>query len=395
VVASSKTQCTFATRPKERVFFNPTELADHVRERSKSIRVVKAPLQKVRLRADGNTLQLRAPGLSLPAELTHLAASQLCQRVNLSKRFLAQVSPRTAALAINESLGNVRARDLNLRVDGKQRLHSVVSPHYVPVDDAAIMERIGQPLTQEGWMVPPKSAYANRPRARPALAHEVLPSDSKHWMVREGDWIQPAGARSSDRFLHLFLVHPERVVDTADIMDRKLLRGIKIRHSESGEGSLAIDGFLFDTICGNYMMMGSRRVFRIRMAHKGFESVNAMVDLAVRRLEVCRRMQMERAGALAWMAKKAAKVLLSEDDRSRTVEIEQMLAGARIKGIFSRSFIHRAHCHGRGGKYGDQRSLWSVVCCLTEEAQVKVQYAEQREVYDQAAAQLLEWGISA
>lgn len=395
MVASARTPCTFATRPKERAFFNPNELTDHVRERAKSIRVVEARLNKVRLRPDGNTLQLTAPGLSQPVELTHLAASQLCQRVHLSKRFLAQVKPQTAALAINESLGNVRDRSLNLRVDGAQRLHSVVSPNYVPAGDHAIMERIGLPLAEEGWMVPPKSSWPDGPDARPALAHEVLPDDGSHWLVREGDWIQPAGARSSDRFMHLFVVHPERVVDTSDVMGRKLLRGIKIRHSESGEGSLAIDGFLFDTICGNYMMMGSRKVFRIRLAHSGYESVDAMVSLAVRRLEVARRMQMERSGSLAWLAKKASKVLLSDNDRTRTSEIEQMLAGARVKGVFSRAFIDRAHFHGSWGKYGDHRSLWSVVCCLTEEAQVKVQYAEQREVYDQAARQLLEWGVQA
>ena len=60
--------------------------------------------------------------------------------------------------------------------------------------------------------------------------------------------------------MFLFMVHPEQVLDTHDIMGRKVFRGITISHSETGHGALAIQGFVFDFVCGNYMMWGSRQL---------------------------------------------------------------------------------------------------------------------------------------
>ncbi len=182
-------------------------------------------------------MQLEVPRHDRSLRLSHRAAMHLGRRTGITDRFLRRVSPEVAATALTAGLqaSPVGEDDVVIRADRHETALHVVSPTYAEAWDADIVEHIARPLAAAGWIVPPYRGRAH-PRARRAQAHEVLPKYEGHWgTVEEGEFIQPNGARSIDLDMYLFLVHPERVVDTTDIMGRKVFRGVTISHSETGD----------------------------------------------------------------------------------------------------------------------------------------------------------------
>ncbi len=416
--ASTAALPPYHSRPKEVAFFNVDELGEHVsRTRDGATRMV-APLRSLRVAPSSDGLRLEFPTADRSLRLSYRAAQHLCRRVGVTTAFLGQVSQETAALALNECLGRGAGTEVDevlLRADAGGTALSLLSTQYAEAWDADVIDAIARPLADAGWFVPPyrepaleelwalqdaepwhrRNKHMPHPRARPAGPHEVLPKFPGHWgTVEVGEYIRPMGARSSDRDMHLFLVHPDRVVDTSDAMGRKVFRGLTLRHSETGDGPLAIDGFLFDFVCGNYMMWGSRQVFSLRMVHRVSQKTSGFIEEAVERMRVGERELRGETDRLGAMARAAARIELSPDREQRAIEVELMLMQARARRVFSRTFIRNAIRLAGTGRYGAENTVWAVASGLTEQAQRVTSYAAHRAVYDQAAARLVDWAVA-
>ena len=396
MVAPNAAVPPYALRPKERAFFTVDELGAHVAQTKEGATRMVAPTTSLRLVPDAEGLLLEVPTEGRALRISYRVALQLCHRVGLNRRFLEQVRPETAALVLNECLTRRTNPEeaVLLRADRTERALSVVSPRYAEAWDADVLDAIAEPLVRAGWIVPPYWSEPSRKDARPAKAHEVLPCFPGHsFTVREGDLIRPKGARSSDQDLHLFLVHPERVVDTADIMGRKVFRGLVLRHSETGDGPLKVEGFVFDYVCGNYMMYGSRQVFHLRLDHRSKGTADFITEAQARMKAANRKLELH-GQRLPELARATAGIFLSEDPERRAREVEMMLLEAKVGRIFSRRFIAESIRRTQWGKYGAENTVWAVASGLTEQAQRVTSYAGRRAIYDHGAAALLDWAAA-
>jgi hypothetical protein len=261
----------WASRPADERFWNLDDLRaalSDVRDRS-----YERPSGVSRVRAEAvNLPAYDSPDLCLkgsrgPITLTHWSLGQLCRYADAPADYLRRLPAPLAAQCLNSGLEKYRSDDVQLLLhrNGSDdfTLRSMTTAYSrlwnVDVVNALV------PATERGWMVPPARPAGDDPRARPATIADIVPGqDSFGLAVRPGDLIAPAGVYASDRDMFVFLVHPERIIDTGGLM-----RGVFIWNSEVGAGAFRVQTFLLEAVCGNHIVWGASDVQTLRIVHKG------------------------------------------------------------------------------------------------------------------------------
>lgn len=195
--------------------------------------------------------------------------------------------------------------------------------------------------------------------------------------VKAGDTISPAGLYASDHDCFIFQVNENRAIDGGN--GETLYRGVFWSNSEVGSARFKATMFLYETICGNHIVWGAKKVAEVSIVHKG----NA------------RRMFAQAMATITDRMDKSAT-----EDQARIVSAKQKLLGESkeevVTFVYGKSLgLSRSECENAyvladrySDVHGDPNTAWGFSSGVTRLSQQK--YADQRDRMDRAAGKVLE-----
>jgi len=319
------------------------------------------PLKEAKLEVIGDEITLAG------ARFSNWAFSQFASKMKAPGSYLRTLPTDIAMLNIKHGLTTLPDEQSKLLV-AEGRLDAITSDRYVRIWNAEIADWLCDlQSSQPWWTFPEAFRTANGGQKEGAWGkHEVLPV-----------------AFLSDRDMFVFLCDYQHPV-TIPGVEHPLLRGFWVENSEAGAGAVRITLFLFDFVCCNVLVWGARNVIEVKINHTGrarervlfedSEARNAIVEYANRSTEK----DVQRIVS--------ARNLLVADTRNEVIDL---LYKQRLPGL-TRTVLESAYAiQERTPRYGDPRSVWSVVNGITEASQTS-EYADARTEIDRSAGRLLE-----
>ena len=183
---------------------------------------------------------------------------------------------------------------------------------------------------------------------------------------------RPGGLFASDRDMFVILINKANPVEVRGDL---LYRGIIVRHSEVGAGTLAFDAFHLRGICGNLIMSGLENILSVRIRHMG--ELDGKIqkafdqDLAT---YLTRDTQAESALISAAMDHQVA----SNDEEA----VEYLVDEGFTQKVAESSVEAAVKEEGRAG------SRWDLVNGVTAHAR-SIPHMDQRNLLERKAGQLL------
>lgn len=380
----------WATRPDDERFASVADLAAFCREeKALSLTSLPLPFKQLSAVADGGALRIQG-ATGATAALSHYAFGQLSSIAGAPAEFMRELPAELAATVINDRLANVARnvdkKDLRIlfRRNGNMIARAMTSEVYDRVWNADVVDRAVLPLCREGFMVPPaRPARPNQKGIRKATEADIIPGQENFGLaVKVGDAIAPAGLYASDRDLFVFLVDPRRGIDVGG---RQTMRGIFIRNSEVGDGSLVFDWFDLDNVCGNHIVWGASNRNRVSVRHVG----SSTLERALARYEIEAKQFDDAAREHEELIKKARKAVIAVT-KEEVIDTVVKYAKTRSLGL-SRKVIEAAAetAENYQDRFGEPRTVWAISSGITQNSQESV-YANERHALDIAAGKLLE-----
>lgn len=248
----------WATRPADERFESLLALAAfkrHQKENSREVVVSSRKLHAEPIAGDELAgLQITGPNGHAYAP-THHSFGQLCQLGGGPAGYLRTLPAPMAADCINYGLGFKRdVQDVGILLRGEQnelgrQLGAATGPNYGRVWDADISDmlvaKFGDGRSGQ-WRVPGEFGKAV----------EVTKANTTLY--------------ASDRDMFVFLADEERRIEVPNRRDGKpgsLARGFFVWNSEVGSRTIGAAFFLFDYVCQNRMIWGSRDYQEVRIRH--------------------------------------------------------------------------------------------------------------------------------
>lgn len=287
MTATTKTNDTTAqqqwsSRPAEERFWDVHEMLDAAQ--SQRTRCLAGDFCPHWLRAvnSNGQVSLETPrGMHL--QLGHWSLGQLGSRIGFPAGYVGSLPPELATTVIAHHLNRLPPSDedkVKLLVErvpdpphpgihiatSSNRLRSVTSSSYSRIWDTDLGDWLRR-LVDSGWVTPPArpSGIPNE-RTRTASSADELECAHPNLGIRAGQTVAPAGVYRSDRDSFVFLVDPKSRIHADGTIG---YRGIYVSNSEVGARALRLSLFLFDTVCGNHIVWGSRALGDISMRHVG------------------------------------------------------------------------------------------------------------------------------
>jgi hypothetical protein len=377
----------WASRPADERFWNLDDLRaalsdvrDRSFERTQKARAVRA--EAVQMPGyDSPDLCLR--GSRGPISLTHWSFNQLARYADAPADYLRRLPVPLAAECLNTGLARYDGDDVQLL------LHKNGEPDWTVRSLTTAYSRLWNvdvinalvPATERGWIVPPARPAVDDPRARPATTSDIVPGqDGFGLAVKPGDLIAPAGVYASDRDMFVFLVHPERIVDTSG--SGGLMRGVFVWNSEVGAGAFKVQTFLLEAVCGNHIVWGASDVQILRIVHKG----DNFRDIGWKLSSQLGKFAEADTSAERLMIQRSRNHVLGKD-RPETVET---LFNQKALGL-SKTIIEAAYSVAERFEHTAQApptTAWGFAHGLTRFSQ-STPYADERAKLDAAAGRLL------
>ena len=187
----------------------------------------------------------------------------------------------------------------------------------------------------------------------------------------------------SDHDMFAFMVDTDHVI-VDPLTNNPLNRGFFVENSETGASCVAVTAFFFDRVCGNHIIWGATGVIEMRLRHIGdvHDRIWPQVEQVFRKHLASgegetRRLLHEAQGTrYTDTLDNAAEDLVALARRVKVPEIGIRRAEAVIE-----------MAQKRENRYGDPRTVWSAVGCITEMSQGA--WADDRNKLDRAAGKLL------
>ncbi len=242
----------WSTRPDDERYSTLTDMAQYLTAESEQSRTIQADTDMLRVvPIDGNGLGLIGKSGN-PAHFTNWSLNQVCQVSSSPASYLRSLPSTLAADCLNYGLRNAgrQGQQLYLRqkpANGEPaylELRALTSPGYSRVLSAHIVDRLSELQRHyPDWQAP-----------------MVYPRGDF------GGQLEPCVGFASDRDVYLCLQNTHVTIDSPT---GPLHRGIMITNSEVGAKRLDVTLFLFERICGNYIIWGMRTIAQIHMRHYG------------------------------------------------------------------------------------------------------------------------------
>lgn len=319
------------------------------------------PLREAKVEVDGDDIKI------VGAPMSNWAFSQFASKIKAPGSYLRTLPPELAAMNIAHGVSLLPDERSKLLV-AEGRIDAFTSEGYARIWNSEIADWLVElQASQPHWTFPEAFRTASGEQKEGAWGnHEVLPV-----------------AFLSDRDMFVFLADYQHPV-TIPGVEHPLLRGFWVENSETGAGAVRITLFLFDFVCCNVLVWGARNVIEVKINHVGrarervlfedSEARQAIVEYANRSTEK----DVQRIVS--------ARNMLVADTK---LEVIDLLFKQRLPGL-TKTVLESAYAiQERTPRYGDPRSVWSVVNGITEASQ-KADYADARTEIDRSAGRLLE-----
>lgn len=374
----------WATRPADERFWDLQEMHDACKSYRRQAATSTVRYSDLRVEADTGDIRLVGK-TGVPAQLTHYAFGQLCQRVSAPASYLRNLPATLAAQNLNHGLKSRRDENdeahLLWHQNGGFLLRAALTERYKRIWNYEVCERL-LPLSADGWRAPPArpSGRADS-RARPATEADLL--DRRGFLsVNVGDMIAPAGLYASDHDMFAFLVNEERRIE--DGSDDGLARGFFVWNSEVGDSSFGMMTFLYKHVCGNHIVWDAQGVKEIRIPHVGAARAKSW-----RQVQATVRTYSD--ASVSDVEAKIKEAQTKELGGTKDEVLDALFGLARKKRVpLPRKTLDAAYDRAdeRSSEYGSPRSLWGIVNGLTEISQ-ETEYADRRVDIDRAAGKLM------
>lgn len=346
----------YASRPAEERFASVEAFREALRARKLASRTFRGPQRKLTVIATDDELQLRV-GDAAQLQLTHNGLAQLATLAGAPAPYLRTLPARVAADALNHSLstvepaydsGNVK---LLAHVNGTTRLRAVTSESYGRVWDSDVAEAL--------------FAFAER------VGANLHPAPG---------WDKSLSLYASDRDMFAMLIDGGSVIEEPSGFSHRpsaLHRGIMVRNSETGDGTLDLLGFWFRVICGNYMIHDGRvfanvSIRHTRMAPERFASRDFVTTVRAS-LEASTARDVE-------LIRQAGRFMLPELREARVTWLRTHAAFSKGEALDTLATAD--------AEEGDSRTLWQAIQGATAVARQRPYAADRVDLATRATALL-------
>lgn len=366
-------QKQWMTRPDEQRFWSIAELKEHARRVQSECTEHALAWRDLRLETTDGDISIVGRS-SVPARLTHWSFENLAQYASAPAEYLRSLSPETAVLALRENLATNRAEgsaNVLIRANGTTEVRGIASERYVRLWDSEFLE-FSEFLVSNGWKVPPAWAVRDASRTKIAEASDTFAGSR----VKVGDKIGPAGVYASDRDFFVFLVDPNRVMETPN--GRPMMKGVIFQNSEVRAGACKATGFLFDEVCGNHNLFGASEVFEMSFRHVGDVSSKLIAGFTSLQTFALSDLSAEKE-----IIDVAARARIAEEP----ADVVDAMFAKRSIGIPLKT-LRAAFEVAQTGAYGDPRSPWAMSQALTQLSQGQ-KFTADRCSIDRAATKVL------
>lgn len=380
----------WSIRPSEERFWTVADMLAATRyfhEQALEAPVVYGDLRVEAVDNDINLIGKRG----LPAQVSHFAFGQLCQRAGAPPSYLRKLPATLACQNLNHGLkakaGNDDNGKLLLHRNGSLLLRAALTDKYERLWNDEVLEALLK-ILPDGWRLPPaRPAPGGDKRARPATEADLLNRNSRGGglSINLGDMIGPAGAYASDKDMFLFLVNEQNVVN--DGTPEGLAQGIMLWNSEVGDMSFGGMKFRYKHVCGNHIVWDASDVTEFRIPHIG----KASRDKAFKKIEV--EIVQYANASVSDVEAQIAKARTFQLGATREEAIEAVLSFGRAKKIVGLTEDRLGDAFDAAEAHVDwykvaPTTVWGMVQGLTEVSQ-RATHTDDRLALDRAAGKVM------
>lgn len=351
----------WATRPSDQRFNSLDEIYRVTRGYFETAREKEVKWADLRVVADGEDVKLVGPA-GIPANLTHFAFGQVCQRAEAPAYYLRSLPAPKAADLLDYGLQNHSDRTdakMLIHKNGNLLVRAVTSTVYERFWNWEIAQRL-MDLADRLDLVPARQTFS--------WGGGDLPDESE----------RPAALYASDHDLWTFLMSRNRVIQDP-ITQRPMYRGAIVSNSEVGAGALGAMSFYFNDLCANHIIWGASNLVDVRLVHKG----NVKGKWFNAQVQIQKYLDATTAGEEQKLIKASQTLIATTKD-----EVLDTLFGKRSLGL-SRKALEAGYNAVRPDEDGDPKTVWGMVQGITRHSQ-SITYADERQALDRAAGKLLE-----
>lgn len=321
----------WATRPPDERFWDLKEMltatVGHMNNSAVGdCRLERLTFKTVETAKGGPELVLK--GESKAATIGHYAFGQISRLLGAPANYLRTLPSELVAKNLNHGVAQYedknRVMSLLLRKGDVPHVRAALSEDYTRIWNCQIVNQM-QPLTRQGWRVPPaRPAGQDDPRARPARKEDLTILRGA-LSVKEGDMISPAGLYASEKDMFAFMINEQNPIE---VSGKPLGRGFFLENSEVGDRAFKVTTFLYNYTCGNHIVWGVSDVKSMRVVHRGKASDKAFGSMQIQLREYAETSANELQGKI----KKAQDFYLTNKGGAKAVvdDVIEFLIGKRV-----------------------------------------------------------------
>lgn len=346
----------WANRPDDERFDSLQDLYKATKGYAEVAKEKMVPFADLRVENRDGDVQLVGKA-DVPAQLTHWAFGQLCQKVEAPASYLRELPATLACANLNHGLAkrvtdNEGHKDASLlfHSNGSLLLRAITTDAYTRIWNYEVASRLLD-LETQGW--------------KPATPD-----------IRKIDDRKPLYASDHDMFA--FLSNRNVTVNEAGSSEA-VYKGVIVENSEVGASALKLTRFLYREMCGNHIIWGASNV----------------VDISVRHVGQARQKWGLYAGLLRKYAEESTSDTEAKIAQARTIvlgktkdEVLDALFGKRAVGL-SRATLEAGYDAVVESQDGPANTQWGLVQGLTRFSQT-IPYADKRTAIDKAAGKIME-----
>lgn len=329
----------WATRPADQRFETLEQLADAVRARRLNSRSTDLDLSRIEIKEDNDALVINST--IAPCEPSHWAFGQLASTLKAPPSYLRTLPRPLVAQNLAHGLqkygsDSVKFMTIASSDGGLNTLQAVTSTSYGRIWDADCVSAVQRIVERTGGKFHNPVAYVNNGQGFGGITGQQAPS----------------GLYASDHDCFMFMVDGGSLLEAGP--RAKLNRGFIVWNSETGAKTFGLMTFLFNTVCGNHIIMGATEVNRLLIRHTS----GGPTRFDNEAMPTLKAYSEASAAPLIDMVKRAQDYLIPMG------KPEELLDWAGKHGKFTKGEVQSARDFAKAEE-GECRTLWQLVQGMT------------------------------
>ena len=375
----------WANRPNDERFWTLQDAYRSAVENRQNSRTAKVNLKNLYCNSTESG-EILINGSTSQASLTHHAMNDLCRQIGAPAEFVRTLPAKQASEVMQTCINRTNKDALLLfrsLPDNRLKLRCSSSTVYARIWNDLIFRYLID-LESYGWKVPPARPNGNNDGlARPATAEDVTRASHASLGIKEGDMIAPAGIYLSDKDMFSCMVLESQPIDTGSGVP--MHKGIMVKNAEVPGEAFHLWAFGHDGVCGNHIFWKVADLQHLKIIHKGKANEKFQDQFHIE----LRKYANSGVQAIEQNIRKAKSMLLAST-------VEDVIDLVFKRGILGKKDAENAYKYAvieaDTHRAGDPKSVWGYAAGITAYSQ-SFPYADQRNLLDQAAGKVLEFGF--